>query len=160
MPNSNAACIHQFSLPRSVTVHHLRHGVSFAYLTLSTIYRMHKSTISNPPSSFRFFSNAGTPVTTPDDSHNQQTSYFSRSASSSKKPSRPPLQHHKSLDNVMFGRGGGRDYVNANNVPSNGAGMPQSPNALYETVFEVATKRMATLDYLRRAYVSQGHLHK
>lgn len=28
---------------------------------------------------------------------------------------------------------------------------PQSPNALYETVFEIATKRMATLDYLRRA---------
>ncbi|KAF8477367.1 hypothetical protein BDZ91DRAFT_642702, partial [Kalaharituber pfeilii] len=29
---------------------------------------------------------------------------------------------------------------------------PQSPNALYETVFEIATKRMATLDYLRRAH--------
>jgi len=28
---------------------------------------------------------------------------------------------------------------------------PQSPNALYETVHEVATKRIATLDYLRRA---------
>lgn len=32
-----------------------------------------------------------------------------------------------------------------------GLGGPQSPNALYETVHEVATKRIATLDYLRRA---------
>lgn len=30
-------------------------------------------------------------------------------------------------------------------------GGPQSPNALYETVHELATKRIATLDYLRRA---------
>jgi len=28
---------------------------------------------------------------------------------------------------------------------------PQSPNAQYEQVHELATKRMATLDYLRRA---------
>lgn len=32
-----------------------------------------------------------------------------------------------------------------------GAGGPQSPNALYEQVHELATKRIATLDYLRRA---------
>lgn len=31
------------------------------------------------------------------------------------------------------------------------APMPQNPNAQYEQVFELATKRMATLDYLRRA---------
>lgn len=34
---------------------------------------------------------------------------------------------------------------------SGGAGGPQSPNALYEQVHELATKRIATLDYLRRA---------
>lgn len=32
-----------------------------------------------------------------------------------------------------------------------GGGGPQSPNALYEQVHELATKRIATLDYLRRA---------
>lgn len=32
-----------------------------------------------------------------------------------------------------------------------GVGGPQSPNALYEQVHELATKRIATLDYLRRA---------
>lgn len=32
-----------------------------------------------------------------------------------------------------------------------GGGGPQSPNALYEQVHELVTKRIATLDYLRRA---------
>ena len=115
---------------------------------------MHKPTVSNQ-SSFRFFSSstinassgAITPVPdNPDDSHSL---YFLRSASTKK--NRPALTHHKSLDNVtMFGRVGGREYVNVTPVPPI-IQAPQSPNALYETVFEVATKRMATLDYLRRA---------
>ena len=129
---------------------------------------MHKSTASNP-SGFRFFSpssnsstvtastitspsGATTPgaVTTPDDTHNHQASYFLRS-NSSKKPTRPPLNHQKSLDSVtMFGRVGGREYMNVTPVPPL-TQTPQSPNAQYEQVFELATKRMATLDYLRRA---------
>lgn len=67
----------------------------------------------------------------------------------------------------MFSRSNtsrGGDFVNASTsapnggvaVSSGGGGGsmgagPQSPNALYETLHELAMKRIATLDYLRRA---------
>ncbi|CAZ82449.1 unnamed protein product [Tuber melanosporum] len=65
----------------------------------------------------------------------------------------------------MFGRSGARGPEFVTTGPGGlGGGMaigavggsvgngPQSPNTLYETVHEVATKRIATLDYLRRAH--------
>ena len=126
-------------------------------ITLVGLSLMHKPTISNP-SALRFFTPSpfasstltDSPATTPDESHSHQTSYFLRS-NSSKKPGKLALNHQKSLDSVtMFGRVGGREYINVTPVPSL-AQTPQSPNALYDTVCEVATKRMATFDYLRRA---------
>ncbi|KAI5845028.1 hypothetical protein DFP73DRAFT_526495 [Morchella snyderi] len=68
----------------------------------------------------------------------------------------------------MFSRSNtsrGGDFVSASAAAPNGgmtisssggggsmATAPQSPNALYETLHELATKRIATLDYLRRAH--------
>jgi len=84
---------------------------------------------------------------------------------------RTPIQHQNSGGIVssttkgMFGRSNatrGSEFVTTGPgglgggmaIGAVGGGVgngPQSPNALYETVHEVATKRIATLDYLRRA---------
>ncbi|CUS13479.1 unnamed protein product [Tuber aestivum] len=83
-----------------------------------------------------------------------------------------PIQHQNpggiasSTAKGMFGRSGSSrapEFVTTGSgglgggmaIGAVGGGVgsgPQSPNALYETVHEVATKRIATLDYLRRAH--------
>jgi hypothetical protein len=72
-------------------------------------------------------------------------------STSSYKQGRPPPNASSSLPNPNYSNGGGIGNPSAPTVSSSGSLTPQ---VTYQTILDTSSKRISTLDYLRKAYNS------
>ena len=57
-----------------------------------------------------------------------------------------------SQSNVSFGQGGNNASISTPSLPPASTGGVQSPNIIYQQIHDVSSKRISTLDYLRKAH--------